>query len=366
MDLLHIAASVAGALIVSLILWDAFETMIVPRPLLRILRFRLTKLFYPTLWAIWRRVVQLLAQGGRREAYLGAFGPLSVLGIIGIWAALLVLGFGLIHWGTMSPVEAPDRRISFGTYLYLSGVTFFTLGYGDVTPRMGLGRSMMVLEAAVGFIFLAVVISYLPLLYQAFARREAGVAAMYRRAGTPPTPTALLWRYGARRKFAELGALIAQWENWTTELQETYRSYPMLALYRSHQGTQSWLATLTTMLDSCALLTLEMQGTPMWHEPLRFQAELTFEVGCEIVEDLLLLLDIAPPTKSVDRLSPDDWAILHAQLALGGLLLSDNQTVEAELVRLRRRYEPGISVLASHLLLPMPPWVPGGTQQRGQ
>ncbi|HSH81273.1 MAG TPA: ion channel [Herpetosiphonaceae bacterium] len=364
MNLLHLSASVAGPLIVCLVLWDAFETMIVPRPLLRVLRFRLAKLFYPGLWAIWRRVVHLLAQGGRREAYLGAFGPLSVLGIIGIWAVSLVLGFGLLHWGVMTPVNAPDGRISFGTYLYLSGVTFFTLGYGDVTPRMGLGRSMMVLEAGVGFIFLAVVISYLPLLYQAFARREVGVAAMYRRAGTPPTPTALLWRYGARRKYAELVSLVAEWEQWTTELQETYRSYPMLALYRSHRSHQSWLATLTTMLDSCALLTLNMRGMPVWHEPLRFQAELTFEIGCEIVEDLLLLLELAPPAQSLDRLGSDDWAVLHAQLALGGLPLSDSDALEAELARLRRRYEPGISALASRLLVPLPPWVPGGSQRR--
>ena len=362
MDLPHFAAGVAGALIVCLALVDAFETMIVPRPLLRVLRFRLAKLFYPGLWTIWRRVVQMLAQGGRREAYLGAFGPISVLGIIGIWCALLVLGFGLLHWGVRSPVTAPDQPISFGTYLYLSGVTFFTLGYGDVTPRTGLGRSMMVLEAGMGFIFLAVVISYLPLLYQAFAQREAGVAAMYRRAGTPPTPTALLWRYGARQKFSELGSIVAEWEQWTTALQETYRSYPMLALYRSHRGNQSWLATLTTMLDSCALLTLDMHGTPVWHEPLRFQAELTFEIGCEIVEDLLLLLELEPQATSVDRLRPDDWAVLHAQLSIGGLLLSHSETVEVELARLRRRYEPGISVLASRLLLPVPPWVPGGTQ----
>ena len=364
MDLPHFITATAGALLVGLILWDAFETMIVPRPLLRLLRFRLTKLFYPLMWVSWRRAVHRVAKDDRREAYLGAFGPLSVLGLIGIWAISLVVAFALIHWGAMSAVNAPDQRITFGTYLYLSGTTFFTLGTGDVTPRAGLGRTIMVLEAGVGFIFLAIVISYLPVLYQAFARREAGVAAMYRRAGAPPTATALLWRYGARRNLAELGSIIAEWEQWTTELQETYRSYHMLALYRSHRGNQSWLAALATMLDSCALLSLEARGTPVWHEPLRFQAELTFDICCEIVDDLLLLLQLAPATNCVNRLSSEDWAVLRAQLAIAGLALADGQTVEEELARLRRRYEPGIDALSRQLLLPLPPWAPGSTQNQ--
>jgi hypothetical protein len=223
----------------------------------------------------------------------------------------------------------------------------------------------MVLEAGVGFIFLAVVISYLPVLYQAFARREAGVAAMYRRAGSPPTATALLWRYGAFRHLADLGTLLAAWEHWTTEVQETYRSYPLVALYRSHRGEQSWLATLTTVLDSCALLSVAGRGTTTGREGLGFQAELTFEIGCDLVQDLLLLLDLAPATAGGSRLRPEDWAVLQAQLALGGLPLADEPAAEGELWRLRQRYEPGLRALAERLLLPLPPWVPSGTTSGG-
>jgi hypothetical protein len=136
----------------------------------------------------------------------------------------------------------------------------------------------------------------------------------------------------------------------------------MLALYRSHRGNQSWLATLTTMLDSCALLSLETRGTTVWHEPLRFQAELTFDICCELVDDLLRLLYVAPATNCLERLSPEDWAVLQAQLAIGGLPLANSQTVEAELATLRRRYEPGISALARQLLPPLPSWTPGSAE----
>lgn len=59
--------------------------------------------------------------------------------------------------------------------LYLSGTTFFTLGYGDFTPHTAPGKLAAVAEAGTGFGFIAVVIGYLPVLYQLFSQREAKV-----------------------------------------------------------------------------------------------------------------------------------------------------------------------------------------------
>ena len=70
----------------------------------------------------------------------------------------------------------------------MSGVTFFTLGYGDVTPAATLGRFLAVIETGMGFGFLAGVISYLPVLYQAFSRRKTTIALLDARAGSPPAP----------------------------------------------------------------------------------------------------------------------------------------------------------------------------------
>jgi voltage-gated potassium channel Kch len=75
------------------------------------------------------------------------------------------------------PLNAPDKTISFTTYLYLSGTTFFTLGLDDVTPLPGAARLLVVIEVALGFIFLALVISYVPIIYQAFSRREVRISS---------------------------------------------------------------------------------------------------------------------------------------------------------------------------------------------
>ncbi|WP_084698548.1 potassium channel family protein [Muricoccus aerilatus] len=67
----------------------------------------------------------------------------------------------------------------------MSGVAFFTLGYGDVVPHTAAARVVSVVEAGTWIGFIVVVIGYLPVLYQLFARREAHVIQLDGRAGSP-------------------------------------------------------------------------------------------------------------------------------------------------------------------------------------
>ncbi len=83
----------------------------------------------------------------------------------------------------------------FGSYLYMSGTTFVTLGYGDVTPLTGLGRFLAVAEAGMGFLFLALIIGYVPVIYQAFSQREINITLLDARAGSPPSATEMLRRH---------------------------------------------------------------------------------------------------------------------------------------------------------------------------
>ncbi len=110
--------------------------------------------------------------GKYRENFLGFFGPLSVLGLIAAWAIGLILGFGLLMWSVAAPLKVDDHPASLLTYLYMSGASFFTIGYGDVVPTSHWGRLAVVFEGGTGFGFMAVVIGYLPVLYQSFSKRE--------------------------------------------------------------------------------------------------------------------------------------------------------------------------------------------------
>ena len=185
---MHPWAAIVGVALILVILWDAFETIVLSRRVSR--KFRITRYFYRVLWTPWRAAAKRMPPGNSRENLLTVFGPLSLILLFAFWALGLVISFGLLHWGLATQLTGPGGRAGFGEDVYMSGTTFFTLGLGDVTPRTALARALTVLESGLGFAFLALVIGYLPLISQAFSRREVNISMLDARAGSPPTHSA--------------------------------------------------------------------------------------------------------------------------------------------------------------------------------
>src|SRR5437588_457949 len=184
---------VAGVLLLAVVLWDAFETIILPRRVSG--RIRLTKMFYRYTWAPWRATARVLT-GRRRDAFLSFYGPLSLIALVSRWAAGSLSSFGLLLWAAGSAMTvAGEGGNGFWTDVYMSGTTFFTLGLGDVVPRSALAKTLAVVEAGTGFAFLAAVIGYFPVIYQAFSRREVAISLLDARAASPPSASGLLWRH---------------------------------------------------------------------------------------------------------------------------------------------------------------------------
>jgi hypothetical protein len=347
---MKIAVLVVALFVIAGILWDAFETIVLPRRVSRRLRF-VRLVFVPT-WKVYSGVLRQRAAGGKRENYLGYFGPLSVIGLLVTWAAGLILGFALLLWGLGTPLASEDGPATFGTDLYMSGTTFFTLGLGDVRPRSAGARVVAVVESGIGFGFLALVISYLPVLYQAFSRREVRIAMLDAWAGSPPTAVELLRRLGTYEHLPALGPLLEEWEHWAAELLETHISYPVLCYFRSQHDNQSWLAALTTILDACALTMVGLDGVPSRG------AMLTFAMARHAVVDLSQVLGRPPRAPETDRLPPPDLLRVRAMLVASGMVLREGQEADARLAELRRTYEPYANALASYLLMPLPAWIP--------
>ncbi|HYK82098.1 MAG TPA: potassium channel family protein [Gemmatimonadales bacterium] len=340
-------AGVTAGVLLAVVLWDAFETIVLPRRVTR--RVRLTRFFYRATWRPFRASARLVRAGSRRESYLSYFGPLSLLLLLVLWAVALVVGFGLLQYAAGSAVQMANEPAGLGMDLYLSGTTFFTLGLGDVVPRGTLARVLTVAEAGLGFGFLAIVIGYFPVLYQAFSRRETNISLLDARAGSPPSAAELLRRHHGTGGAAALERLLRDWEYWAAELLETHLSYPLLAYFRSQHTNQSWLAALTTMLDTSALLMVGVQGA------CARQARLTFAMARHAVVDLAQVFG-TPPGALVDRLPPPELARLRAVLAAADLPLTEAGAVGERLAEVRRMYEPYVTALSRFLLQPLPAW----------
>jgi len=342
----HLIVAIAGILLILAIVWDAFETLVLPRTATRALR--LTRLFYLVSWPAWVAVTCLLARGRRRETFFAVFGPLSILALMACWATALVFGFAMIQWGLRLQFNAPTGNSGFWTELYLSGTTLFTLGIGDVTPLGPIARALTVIEAGVGFGFLALVIGYLPVLYQGFSRREVNISLLDARAGSPPSAGELLRRHG--HDMPELETLLRDWERWSAELMESHLSYPVLMFFRSQHEHQSWLGALTAMLDASALVMVGVEGAPAR------QAKLTFAMARHAVVDLAMVTHVPPRAPDPDRLPPEDFHSLRASLAQDRVVLKDGAVAERMLASLRAMYEPYVTGLARRLRLTLPAW----------
>lgn len=343
-------AGVAGLALVALILWDAFETVVLPRRVAR--RLRLARLYYRSLWHVWLFVAATLRSARRRESYLSLFGPLSLIFLLATWAAGLVVGFALVHFAVGLPAPASGQPAGFGTALYFSGSTLFTLGLGDIAPGSPAARAVTVVEAFTGFAFLALVIGYLPVVYQAFSGRETHIAVLDEWAGSPPAAVELLRRLARWGDISALDEFLATWERWAAELLESHISYPVVAWFRSQHGNQSWVAALTVVLDTCAIVQAGLPGV----RPR--QAWLTFAMARHVAVDLCQVLSTPPHPPAADRLPPDALRRLRALLHDAGVTVPDGPEVDAKLIELRRSYEPYVAALADGLLLTLPSWLP--------
>ena len=343
-----IFVSVCGIVLILVVLWEGFETIILPRRVTR--RFRLTRLFYRRSWLPWAWLVSRLVPAKRRETWLSFFGPLSLIFLLSLWAVCLIVGFALLHYTVGSTVVTRDGSSGLLVDLYLSSTTFFTLGLGDVIPGNGPARFLVVIESGMGFGFLALVIAYLPAMNQSFSRREVSISLLDARAGSPPTASEMLRRHGQQHGMEALRQLLAEWELWSADFLEGHLSYPVLAYFRSQHDNQSWLGALTAILDTCALVMVGVEGA------CERQAELTFAIARHALVDLSLVFRTKPRQGIEDRLPPEKLAELRAELAAAGVKLQE-EGAEVRLSELRLSYEPYLLALASYFHLTVPPMV---------
>ncbi len=344
---MHTLIGILGFALLVAILWDAFESVILPRHVRR--SFRIARFFFRTAWGFWSRTAAYIRIPKRREGYLSYFGPLSLLLLIGFWASAQVLAFAMLQWGAGSALTSPANPSTFRTDLYFSGTTFFTLGLGDITPRSSGARILSVVEAGTGFGFLALIIAYLPTLYGAFSQREVSISLLDARAGSPPTASELLRRHGMERIQNGLARYLRDWETWSAQLMETHLTYPFLCFFRSQHDNQSWIAAFTAILDTCALLIAYGEGETKW------QAQLTFAICRHAVTDLAQIFYIDSRLPKVNRLPAEDLPKVRSLLLECGVP-GCTEAGDAKLKELRLLYEPYLYGLSELLMMPLPSW----------
>ena len=95
------------------------------------------------------------------------FAAVDVYIVIGLIFSTLFIGIAHIHTNPPFLAQPPPTPHVASDYVYLSYVTLTTVGFGDLTPLTSLARSVVVLEALIGQIFLVTLVARLVALYSA-------------------------------------------------------------------------------------------------------------------------------------------------------------------------------------------------------
>lgn len=257
---------------------DALNTLVLARRTRHV--FRIARFYYQVTWRPFAAVARNIQSPLRRESFLGVYGPVSLLLLIALWGIGLVLAFGLLQWS--AGMKSPRFTPTFAHDLYLSSRALVTLNDGD--PENGASQVLSVCEGGLGLAFLGMVVGYLPILYQSFARREMAISLLDARAGSPPSAGGLLRStpFEPERVIQQL----EKWEAWMAHLLESQISFPMLGYFRSQHPNQSWLTALVAIVDYAVLIGITSKGS------LRLQAGLTAAMGRHVLSDVVVIFGL--------------------------------------------------------------------------
>ncbi|MCW3020470.1 MAG: Ion transport 2 domain protein [Solirubrobacterales bacterium] len=349
---MRILVGVLGAALVALMLMEIFLAFVLPRRVKR--DPRIVRSVFAYGWWPWRRLARYLPAQAR-DTMLGIYGPLGLLLNLVLWVAALMFGYACLQWAggsRLALVAASPHAVSFGNDVYFSAATMASTGTAGLSAHTTFARVVQVVDAATGLAVIAIVISYLPALYQAFSRREATVSQLDARAGSPPSAGRLVLRSTQHGGWPALSSYLSGWEMWVAELMESHLAYPVLGYFRSQHLNQNWLAATCTVLDACAFTIAAAPAELV--DPARF----TFAIARLAVVDLTYSYHAEPLSPVPDRLPGEGVRDLVDQLREQGVqTVAPLTTVSARLGRMRTLYEPYVNALAQRLELELPPWL---------
>ena len=239
---------------------DAVSTLVTTRR--RRGRHWPTQVFYRRTWRAWVAAARR-AGPELREGFLAVYGPLSLLGLLVTWVVLLVAGWGAVWWGLRSAVDRASTATSTRSTSPASGSS--PSASATWCPPARLARLLVVVEAFMGLVTMALVIGYLPTLYGAYSRREVQLLSLDDMSDEATTPIGFLEAcYTQRAAPRRWRRAFADWERWCDEVFDSHTAYPMLALFRSRQPGQNWLTGLGVVLDAATITPGRGRQPPRW------------------------------------------------------------------------------------------------------
>jgi hypothetical protein len=337
----RVVAGVVGALVVVFTLGSAVRTFVLPRGVVS----RLARLLFTSVRVLFNVRLRFAHSYEQRDSVFAYFAPVSLLLLPVVWLLAVGLGYTGIYWAL--------GEGDIGQSAKLSGSSLLTLGF---VPVHGFLRTLTVFsEAALGLGLLALLISYLPTMYGSFQRREAAVALLEARAGTPPSAVKMIERYKKINGLDHLDELWPQWELWFADIEESHTSIGAMAFFRSPHAERSWITAAGAVLDAAAFVasTFDRDRTP--------EAEICVRAGYLALRRIadLYAIPYDPEPDPMDPISVtrEEYEDAYDHLArLGVSLKRDREAAWLAFRGWRVNYDTVLLALAGLIMAPEAPW----------
>ncbi|HEY0779620.1 MAG TPA: hypothetical protein VGD56_16750, partial [Gemmatirosa sp.] len=207
----------------------------------------------------------------------------------------------------------------------------------------------------IGLTLVALLVSYLPAMYAAFARRESAVTLLEIRAGSPPSASELLVRVHEIGGFDGLDAYWADWQQWFVELEESHTSLTALIFFRSPQPQRSWVTAAGAVLDSVALIGAVLK------RGASAQERMTLRAGVFALRRIADFFDIAyqqkPDPSGPVSVRRGEFDAVYERLEKEGLQVGvEAEQAWADFVAARVQYDEVLLALATLTMAPEAPW----------
>lgn len=230
------ASILLGMVLVGSVLVSALETVVLPRN-------TFTRISRAT-FAVVNRVLVHDGRNRERSTHLrGLYAPVALVSLPLVWMLAVITGFTFIFWGAGAGTWQKSFEVS--------GSSVTTLGFS--APSGSLRTWISFVEAIIGLGLVALLISYLPTIYAAHHDREKGIRTLKPFAGSPASAVGLLVNLD-RFHALDNADLWRTASSWLLELDQTHSSFPALCYFPESDDTQSWVATVGSLLDAGALL----------------------------------------------------------------------------------------------------------------
>jgi hypothetical protein len=346
MDVVLPAAGFAVVLVATL---DVFFTVLFPASGHGPIREPLSRFVWHVFRLVWR-----ISTVPRRRHLLSYSGPVLITVTLTAWFLLLVVGWAMIYQpalGTGIRASSGPTDTSWATALYFSGFNLTTLGVGDVTPTTGVYRLLAIAEAALGFAFFSMVITYFLSVYSSLIGRNAFAQGLHHLSGNTGDAAELIVRMADGDDLAEARRHLSEKAGFLRDTHQTQRFYPVLRYFHYREPQYALPRVLLVSLDTAALIRSAVDSERYAGVIRSPGLNDLFDAAWALMHELVPSARPLPPSERKAEEWRDRFRAARTRFGDSGLRVCDDpETGAAEYVALRARWDQPVRELAANML----------------